>query len=123
MVLHDDRLYFHGGCQRIRMRDDLRAEFLFDSNIYCLDASSHIWSQLFDLSTGEDQDDDLGVYKHVARGMYRHGLAWYDNKLYVIGSSQLELSTGDLDKVHLKYFWKQNLSAPEQTMIFYFSTY
>lgn len=51
---------------------------LFDSTVYCLDAGSKTWSQL---ATSSEIESDK------KKGMYRHGLAWHDGNLYLIGSS------------------------------------
>ena len=102
MALHGGCLYFHGGCQRFSIRENFKFDFLFDSDVYCLDLRSQTWSRLFHMIKAEQVfENDLGIYTHVARGMFRHGLVWYDNKLYVIGSSQYEMPTGDLEMVHL----------------------
>ena len=97
MVLRHSCLYLYGGCRQIS--DE---EYLFDSDIHCLDARSQTWSLLSDETTQYDPEAS-------SRGMYRHGLAWHDNKLYVIGSSWKELhSLRYQDKVHILGILQKN---------------
>ncbi|XP_071476977.1 kelch domain-containing protein 10-like [Diadema antillarum] len=88
MVMHQATLYVFGGCQRLS-----EEEHFFDSQLFQLDMRTKEWSSLL---TSDHREDATLAHN---RGMYRHGLAFYDNKLYVIGSSWEELW-------HLLYFEK-----------------
>ncbi|XP_033643131.1 kelch domain-containing protein 10-like [Asterias rubens] len=103
MVLRHGCLYLYGGCRQISSDD-----YLFDSDVHCLDARSQTWSLLSDQTTQDDPEAP-------SRGMYRHGLAWHNNKLYVIGSSWTELhSLKYQDKIHV-YSLETNLWSTEMT--------
>ncbi|XP_071810516.1 kelch domain-containing protein 10-like isoform X2 [Asterias amurensis] len=110
MVLHDNKLYFHGGCRMIDNPLTNRRCALFDSTVYCLDAGSKTWSQL---ATSSDTESD------TKKGMYRHGLAWHDGNLYLIGSSDnKEAPMKDkkyLDEVFQPHKDKENRWTVEKT--------
>nr|XP_054751517.1 kelch domain-containing protein 10-like [Lytechinus pictus] len=82
MSLHDGALYVYGGCRRIS-----EEEHLFDSELHHLDMKTHEWSLIL------DKDHKENVTLTHLRGMYRHGLAYYQDKIYVIGSSWEELTS------------------------------
>ena len=76
IVVTQNKLYSFGGCRQ--NPDD--ESFSFNSELHCLDLESMRWSLLYD----DPQER--------SRVMYKHGLALYDNKLYVIGSSYRDLN-------------------------------
>ncbi|XP_038054312.1 kelch domain-containing protein 10-like isoform X2 [Patiria miniata] len=86
IVLRQGHLYCFGGCRWLPDVED----FLFNSELHCLDLKSQTWSLLYDDPRNE------------SRVMYKHGLALYENKLYVVGSSYGDLySLTHQEKLHV----------------------
>ena len=85
MTLHESGLYVYGGCRRLTDED-----YLFDSELYHLDTRNQKWSLVLERGCADPTLASM-------RGMYRHGLACYGDKLYVIGSSWDEM-------MHIYYF-------------------
>ncbi|XP_070557511.1 kelch domain-containing protein 10-like isoform X2 [Ptychodera flava] len=79
MALHKDNLYVFGGCRKIT--DD---HFHFDAELYKLNLDTCIWEMLSD----EEQGGDMHP-----RGMYRHGIACDEQRMYVLGYSWIEVYT------------------------------
>ena len=59
-------------------------DFLFDSDLHMLDLPTQTWSSLSDAKSQSREMIE-------ARGMYRHGLAYHNNRIFIIGSSWTEL--------------------------------
>ncbi|XP_030827926.1 kelch domain-containing protein 10 [Strongylocentrotus purpuratus] len=109
MTLHDGALYVYGGCRRIT-----EVDHLFDSELHRLDMRTHEWSLILDKDRQE-----TATMAHM-RGMYRHGLAYCQDKLYVIGSSWEELTSIPLyQKVHVfdiaegKWSWQTTIPTED----------
>ncbi|XP_077982989.1 kelch domain-containing protein 10-like [Glandiceps talaboti] len=77
MVLHSENLYVFGGCRKITDED-----FHFDAELYKLNLETCQWKAL---SNDEHSNDNH------PRGMYRHGVACDDSRLYVLGYSWVEV--------------------------------
>ncbi|XP_072038138.1 kelch domain-containing protein 10-like [Amphiura filiformis] len=89
IILLQDKLFVYGGCRQIS-----EFEFLFDSDLHMLNLQTQIWSSLSD---SKSQTREM----IEARGMYRHGLAHYNNRIFIIGSSWTELYAHKLQtKLH-----------------------
>lgn len=91
ILLKQNQLFVYGGCRQVSEFD-----FLFDSDLHMLNLQSQTWCCL---SNVKNQTSAM----IEARGMYRHGLAQWDNRIYIVGSSWSELYTYEhngLDKLH-----------------------
>ncbi|XP_038054315.1 kelch domain-containing protein 10-like isoform X2 [Patiria miniata] len=105
MSLQHNRLFLFGGCRQVSEED-----FLFDADLHSLDLRNLTWSLL---SNMEDQNDA----EAPSRVMYRHGLAWHENKLYIIGNSWKELYSMSIyqSEVHV-YDLETNSWGKERTL-------
>ncbi|XP_002741198.1 kelch domain-containing protein 10-like [Saccoglossus kowalevskii] len=96
-VLRSGNLYVFGGCRKIA-----NDNFHFDAELYKLNLESCIWEKL----AGSECSNEI-----QPEGMYRHGIACDDHKLYVLGYSWSEVYT--IPHLHKIYAYDLKLSMWE----------